>query len=212
MLFVLQVGNKAKIFSSNSQFKIWFIAWQLSACLPFRLKVNAAAAPCEWLGEQKGGKMRVWKIVWCSALLSSHWKSLLSSSDNICNFWVRSCRKRCAHGHEHNQNKWKGKGGGLCAYSKIFDIDDSYTNEEDILHHSSLNRKWWVPSYIVYTDTHTYSSHLQLGQMMKGRTVGKWVEREPFPCIRVARHLPPKSQCLDLSLQHSLMRPNPFFQ
>lgn len=100
--------------------------------------------------------MRVWKIVWCSALLSSHWKSLLSSSDNTCNFWVRSCRKRCAHGHEHNQNKWKGKGGGLCAYSKIFDIDDCYTNEEDILHHSSLNIKWWVPSYIVYRHTHLF--------------------------------------------------------
>lgn len=57
MLFVLQVGNKTKIFPFEPRFKNWFIAWQPSACVPFWPDMNSAAAPGGWVGEQKGGKI-----------------------------------------------------------------------------------------------------------------------------------------------------------
>ena len=63
----------------------------------------------------------------------------------------------------------------------MFYIDDCCTNEEDSLHHSSLNIKRWKPSYIMYADTHAYSSHLQLRQMLKGRAVGKRSWARAFP-------------------------------
>lgn len=82
----------------------------------------------------------MWKMVWCLTALSSHWRTLLSGSGKAHNLGVGSC----ARGHEDNQveinekQKSKGKGGGLCAYSEIFYIDDCCAKEEDILHHSDL--------------------------------------------------------------------------
>lgn len=143
---------------------------------------------------------------WCLTALSSHWRTLLSRSGKTHNLGDKSCRKGCAHGHEHNQvkinekQKSKGKGGGHCAYSEIFYIDDCYAKEEDILHHSDLNIKKWILIWSACTHTHIFLPPVTLAGAQE-ESCGEGEPRESLSSTR--------TQMSGLvTPQHLLMRAN----